>query len=147
MHLSEFANEVRYILSFLSARGFGLEDPQRLTRYAGGERVAFVSPSVEFAIVLDNRGEIDAYLSLRARPDEVFALREFLDEPSGTIFDAIPAVSQVRPPMMFGGTTSRRRALELVAEFARTYADDALRGDLLAFSRARARQHGAPSSP
>lgn len=78
-------------------------------------------------VIVDPRGEVDAYLALRNRADESVSLRQFVDDPD-------PFVQ--RPPLMFGGGTRRVRAFELLSGMLATYANRALEGDEEAFIRA-----------
>jgi hypothetical protein len=126
--VSDPFSELTSFFGFLEDRGFQVVEATQLKEaYAGGYQLAYESERVRVEIVLDHRGEVDAYLSHLDSPAEHLALGQFMDP--------IDPYLQ-RPPLMFGGGTRRERAFEILAKLLATHADRALQGDEEAFARA-----------
>jgi hypothetical protein len=119
---NQFSDEVQQAFAFLGGYGFAFAASQPLMGYAGGELVRFRSPLWEFRVVLDRRGEIDGYIARIGDPKRDFAVGSLVDAPGGSIFANTDRGWKPRPPFLFGGSTSRRRAVELLAEFVREHA-------------------------
>jgi hypothetical protein len=120
-------SELRAAFGFVEQRGFHVTKARRLRVYAGGYELIYESDRVRVEIIVDSRGEVDALLALRDRPDEALYLCQFVEE--------LDPIIQ-RPPLMFGGGTRRERAFQILSDLLATHAHRALEGDEEAFARA-----------
>lgn len=96
--------EIESAFGFLEAFGFLCTEREAPEGYAGGERVTLQGNDVRLDIVLDQRGEIDAYVT---RADTSYPVSSFMPPtpPQRSIFSSagLPASPPPRPPFMFGG--------------------------------------------
>lgn len=131
--MNEFLQEVNQVFGFLTTLGFRFGRHDELSGYAGAETATFYSDRVGVLVGCDHRGEVDIELTLLNSdpkgPIPRYQLHRF--GPSSDPF-------AFSPPATFSriGGTSMKRALELLADYMRAYAADALQGEPAAFARA-----------